>query len=97
MIDGGADVDQDFAVIDLLVGGDRNFEIVLVVAELEAGRHPVVERRREGTVACFGVAIALIADMGVDAEGFLNDDNAAASRAGGRGLIGADLMAVGGG
>ena len=39
----------------------------------------------------------MIADMGVDAEGFLNDDDAAASRAGGRHLIGADLVAVGGG
>ena len=67
------------------------------VAALEVLLRAIEQRRRHRGVAFVGEAVADRADVLVDAENFLNDDDAALRRARRIGAIGAELMAVGGG
>jgi hypothetical protein len=51
-------------------------DVILAVAELDASLEAVEQRRRDGDIAFGREAVGNVADVDVDAENFLNDDNA---------------------
>ena len=95
--DGRGDVGHEILVLALAAQGGAGLHVGLLVARLVVLLHAIVDRRRDGDVAMRGVEIGGGADVMVDAEDFLNDDDAALGRAGRSGQIGADLDAVPGG
>ena len=68
-----------------------------VIAQLDALFGAVIKRRRDSHIAIGGKAVGEGADMLVDAENFLNDDDGALGRAVRIGPVGAEGVAVAGG
>ena len=72
---------------------------VVVVGELDAPLPAVEEGRRDGQIAFPGKPVGDLADMAVDAENFLDDDDAALGAAFGVAFrpsaVGVEFMAVG--
>jgi len=66
----------------------------LRVADVEAALAAIEERRRDCEIPVGRVAVRDAADMAVDAEDLLDDDERAAGLAGGLGAIGGKAMAV---
>ncbi len=75
--------------------GTRLLDLGRRITRLVVLLRPVEQRRRDRGVAFLGKVVADLADVLVDAENLLNDDDAALRRAGRIGAIGAKLEAVG--
>ena len=93
-VDRRRDVEQHIGAVEL--AGDRHAALNAraVIADFEAGLGAVEQGRRDRQIAMRGVEVGDRANVMIDAHDFLNDDNAAARRAGGVGAPGAEFEAV---
>ena len=74
------DVGERILERDPLADGAAAGDVVGAVAELDAGLDPVEQRRRDDDVALCRIVVAHRADVAVDPENLLRDDQGAARR-----------------
>ena len=94
---GGGDVGHDvievFVALGLVFAADD--DVLVGIAEFDPPFEAVEEGRRDGQISLPRVAVGDVADMGVDAENFLNDDDGAFRITLGLGPVGGKFVAVG--
>ncbi len=80
--------------VELLHEGDGALHVRALVGKLHVSLDPVEDGRSDGQKAIFRIAVGYIANVLIDAEYLLHDDQAADRRSCWSGYIGIQLMAV---
>jgi len=92
---GRGDVEEGFVDADLRCDLHAARAVRGIVVEFEAGLHAIEKRRRESGEPFVGVIIHEVANVTIDAEDFLNDNDGRGRRIFRARKIGAQRMAVG--
>ena len=94
---GGGDVGHDvievFVALGLVFAADGH--VFVGIVELDPPFEAVEDGRRDGKISFRRVTVGDVADMGVDAENFLDDDDGAFRITLGPGPVGGKFVAVG--
>jgi hypothetical protein len=94
MLEGGGDVKEGEIGLELGVEGEGLLHVVGGVRELEVALDAVEERGRDAEEALGGILVCDGADVGVDAEDLLHDDESGDWLAGGFGHIGREFVTI---
>ena len=97
MVGRGANVVEDPFVVELAAELARGREVGLVITKLDAGLDAIEQRGADSEIAVAGEHVDLAADVAIDAEDFLDDDQAALWRARRLGHIAVQLVPILGG
>ena len=93
-VDRRLDVLGGLVLVEALIEIEGPLEILLAIAELDIGLEAMEEVRRQDEIALLGILIGDLADMAVDAEDLLAEQDAGALAARRRRQIAAEDLAV---